>query len=121
MGNSTNLSGQTLIGTATYPVRSGFGYRSSGSEETHLDGSVDEIRISDTYRPAGWISTGYNNQDNPSAFHSTASENSSVPVLDLSGQNLTVTGTFENNGTLKLEGGETVNLTMDTNSGIVEY
>jgi fibronectin-binding autotransporter adhesin len=43
-------------------------------------------------------------------------------TFDISGYNLTVTGAFSNAGTLRLQGGETtVTLTMDTDSGTVEY
>jgi len=43
-------------------------------------------------------------------------------TLDIDGQNLTVTSTFSNSGTLRLTGGETtVSLTNDTDSGTVEY
>jgi hypothetical protein len=43
-------------------------------------------------------------------------------TFDIDGQNLTVTGTFSNSGTLRLTGGETtVTLTNDTDSGTVEY
>ncbi len=37
------------------------------------------------------------------------------------GKNLTVSGTFSNNATLRAQGAETLSLNMDTNSGIVEY
>ncbi len=43
-------------------------------------------------------------------------------TFDISGNNLTVTGNFYNNGKLRMQGAETtVSLTMDTDSGIVEY
>ena len=57
-------------GLSTYPVRSGFGYRSSGTEETHLDGAVDELRISNIARSVNWILTEYNNQNSPGTFYS---------------------------------------------------
>ncbi len=38
---------------------------SSGSTD-NFDGFLDEVRISDTGRDADWISTAYENQDNPS-------------------------------------------------------
>ncbi len=33
-----------------------------------FDGTIDEVRISNTARSSGWILTSYNNQNNPSAF-----------------------------------------------------
>lgn len=46
----------------------------------------------------------------------------SAGTFDIDGQNLTVSGTVSNSGTLRLTGGETtVSLTNDTDSGTVEY
>ena len=35
-------------------------------------GTMDEVRVSASARSAGWIKTGYNNQDSPSTFYSVA-------------------------------------------------
>lgn len=43
-----------------------------------LNGFVDEVRISNVARSADWVSTEYNNQDNPDTFYSELEEN---PVL----------------------------------------
>ncbi|MEP0005380.1 MAG: DUF2341 domain-containing protein [Balneola sp.] len=43
-----------------------------------LNGFVDEVRISNIARSADWISTEFNNQDNPGTFYSEVEEN---PVL----------------------------------------
>ncbi len=40
----------------------------------YFPGSVDEVRVSNTARSAGWITTEYNSQSSPSTFFSTASE-----------------------------------------------
>ncbi|MFA5842324.1 MAG: Calx-beta domain-containing protein [Candidatus Gracilibacteria bacterium] len=42
-------------------------------------------------------------------------------VLVTDGRNLTVTGSFSNNGTLKVRGNETISLTNDTDSGTVQF
>lgn len=42
-------------------------------------------------------------------------------TVDIASNNLTVSGTFSNDGTLKLNGSETISVTMDTDSGTVEY
>ena len=42
-------------------------------------------------------------------------------TLYTNGHDLTVSSTFSNNGTLKLDGNETLSITKDTNSGTVEY
>ncbi|MFX0121958.1 MAG: DUF2341 domain-containing protein, partial [Candidatus Hodarchaeota archaeon] len=38
-----------------------------------LDGKLDEMRVSDTTRSADWISTEYNNQNDPDTFYSVKS------------------------------------------------
>ncbi len=40
----------------------------------YFDGSMDEIRISQTVRSAEWISAAYNNQNDPSSFYTVGSE-----------------------------------------------
>lgn len=50
-------------------------------ETTGIIGNIDEVRISNTVRAAGWITTEYNNQSSPSAFHAIgAEENIGGPV-----------------------------------------
>ncbi len=44
------------------------------SNKRRLDGVLDEVRISDIVRTPDWISTEYNNQNNPSSFLSFGSE-----------------------------------------------
>lgn len=36
----------------------------------YFNGTIDELRISNTARSAGWITTEFNNQNNPAAFYS---------------------------------------------------
>ncbi|WP_455462963.1 DUF2341 domain-containing protein, partial [Candidatus Hodarchaeum mangrovi] len=43
-----------------------------------LDGMMDEIRLSKSARSADWITTEYNNQNNPSSFLSLSSEEESL-------------------------------------------
>ncbi|MFW9833695.1 MAG: DUF2341 domain-containing protein [Candidatus Thorarchaeota archaeon] len=40
------------------------------------DGQIDEVRISDVVRSAGWIQTEFNNQYDPAAFYSAGAEES---------------------------------------------
>ncbi|MFX1438919.1 MAG: LamG-like jellyroll fold domain-containing protein [Promethearchaeota archaeon] len=40
------------------------------------EGQIDEVRISDVTRSAGWIQTQFQNQDNPSSFFSVSAEQS---------------------------------------------
>lgn len=64
----------TLNAHVGAPVRSGFGYRQTVSEQTHWDGDVDEIRISNVARSAGWLATEFNNQSNPTGFYAVSEE-----------------------------------------------
>ncbi len=43
----------------------------------YLDGRVDEERVSNTARSAGWIATEYNNQSSPSSFFSVGGQQTS--------------------------------------------
>jgi hypothetical protein len=77
VATSTTCSGQALNVISGEPLRSGFGYRSTAVEETHLDGQVDELRFSDTPRSADWINESYQliqNQNNL-VLYGEASEN----------------------------------------------
>jgi len=40
----------------------------------YADFALDELRISNTARPVGWIATGYNNQSSPSGFYRIGAE-----------------------------------------------
>ncbi|MBE3136010.1 MAG: DUF2341 domain-containing protein, partial [Thermoplasmata archaeon] len=48
------------------------GDRSAGGRQFH--GVVDEVRLSDIARSNGWITTEYNNQNNPSSFYGIGNE-----------------------------------------------
>ncbi|MFW6046415.1 MAG: DUF2341 domain-containing protein, partial [Candidatus Woesearchaeota archaeon] len=63
VGSDTACSGQTLNTFPSEPVRSGFGYRETDTEETHLDGEVSSLKFSSVPRSAQWIETEYNNQE----------------------------------------------------------
>ncbi|MCK4782035.1 DUF2341 domain-containing protein [Candidatus Parcubacteria bacterium] len=45
-----------------------------------FDGTIDEVRVSDTARSGDWIKTSYDNQNSPSTFYSVGSEETSVPA-----------------------------------------
>ena len=40
----------------------------------HLDGSIDDIRISNTHRSEEWISTSFSNQNSPTEFINVGEE-----------------------------------------------
>jgi hypothetical protein len=57
----------------TWPVQGLYiGDRSVGSRQFH--GIIDEVRLSNIARSSAWISTEYNNQNNPSGFYSVGNE-----------------------------------------------
>jgi len=45
-------------------------------EDLGFNGIIDEVRVSNTARTADWIKTCYNNQGDPSTFHSVGDEES---------------------------------------------
>lgn len=56
--------------------------QNNGGNTKHFDGTIDEVRLSDTARSADWILTGYNNQSNPSGFITLGSEETGgVPAV----------------------------------------
>ena len=85
VGTANSCSGQTLNGTAGSPVRSGFAYRSSGVEQTHWDGQVDELRVSNIARSPQWIQIEYANQRDVNSFLSFDVEES-VAVTNYQGE-----------------------------------
>ncbi|MHA2279002.1 MAG: DUF2341 domain-containing protein, partial [Candidatus Kariarchaeaceae archaeon] len=51
-----------------------FAYDASYALTDFFDGIIDEVRIINTPRSAGWIATEYENQKNPSLFYSISNE-----------------------------------------------
>ncbi len=56
--------------TSSLPFRIG----RDGNGTDRFSGSVDDVKISNTARSGGWISTEYNNQSSPSTFYTLAAE-----------------------------------------------
>jgi RHS repeat-associated protein len=48
------------------------------NDHNDLSGRLDEVRIANVSRSAGWIATEYNNQSAPSTFSSLSAENASI-------------------------------------------
>jgi len=67
-------SGSELGDAKSTDWESGIGAYFSSSISHHFDGIIDEVRISDVTRSAEWISTSYNNQNDPSSFLSFGPE-----------------------------------------------
>lgn len=52
-----------------------FGARyNGGSVDSHIDGQMDEIRMSSTYLTPSWAYTNYNTQNSPSTFYTMGNE-----------------------------------------------
>ncbi|MCK5062327.1 MAG: DUF2341 domain-containing protein, partial [Candidatus Aenigmarchaeota archaeon] len=63
----------------------------SGSSNELAKGFIDEVRISNTARSAGWIATEYNNQFNPDSFYSVSSEQAATTTDSDGNYNYTFT------------------------------
>jgi RHS repeat-associated protein len=59
------------------PDRLLVGATSLAAGPSFMQGSLDEVRISNAVRSADWISTGFANQDSPATFYSILPENAS--------------------------------------------
>jgi hypothetical protein len=57
-------------GSATFTTSTSFRIGSRNNNDLYFNGSIDEVRISNTARSANWIKTEYNNQSSPSTFYS---------------------------------------------------
>lgn len=64
--NSTSDTGNISTNNDTFRI----GLHSVG----YFDGDIDEIRVANVTRNAGWILTEYNNQSSPSTFYTVGSE-----------------------------------------------
>lgn len=62
-------------GTSTFVI----GNSSDAFDSLGFDGVIDEVRISNSVRSLNWIATEYNNQNSPSTFWTTGTEEN-VPI-----------------------------------------
>lgn len=69
--SGTGFSGN--IGSSEADITMGRYNTSEAYPNDRLNGKLDELRISDTYRSPEWISTSYNNQNSPNTFYGTSS------------------------------------------------
>jgi len=68
--SNTNITSSVYNNSGT-PLRIGMCTYTAGRE---FNGMMDEIRISNASRSAGWTKTCYNNQQNPSGFYTVGTE-----------------------------------------------
>ena len=81
--NNGTLTGSVPANTntSTEPVQVG-AYDSSGTDGSFpITGSIDEIRISASYRGADYVKTSYNNQHAPGTFYALDNEESGPPTI----------------------------------------
>ncbi len=100
-------STSTAVTTSNSIFSSNSALAIGGVNNDWLNGNMDEVRISNTARSAGWITTEYNNQSNPASFFSSigSEEKNKEPILYLGfneGQGTTAydSSPVKNNGTL---------------------
>ncbi len=79
-----------------------------------LDGLLDEIRICNIQRSAGWIATEYGNQNDPGSFYSLGSEQ----IIDISAP--TYSNLVESSDPLELGETEIIQINASDPSGILE-
>lgn len=102
--NGTGTTGNTFSGS-TFNSDENL-YLGNYGSSSPVDGVLDEIRISNSARSAGWITTTYNSINSPSTFLSSAAEEKSKgPVLNWSFANGSGTIAYDtsplkNNGTI---------------------
>ena len=66
--NGILADSDSLVGSLS--TSSGQSYIGGRPTEKWWSGEIDEVRISSTVRSAGWVSTEFNNQDDPVSFYS---------------------------------------------------
>ena len=69
-------------GSITTTGNVGIGADTDGT--TGWDGGIDEVRLSNIVRSAGWIQTEYNNESAPGSFYSVGNEETSIYAPTLS-------------------------------------
>ncbi len=85
-GSTTTSVGPIVTNTRDLDIGR---YYWNGSTQYYQDGKIDEVRVSDVVRSAGWIATEYNNQNNPSSFYTIGAEQggSFTPTVPVCGFN----------------------------------
>ncbi len=79
-----------------------------GGTASWYNGSLDEVRVSNSVRTAAWITTEYNNMNNPGTFYTLGAEENVVlaPTVTTDNATLVEETTATLNGTLTNDGGE---------------
>jgi hypothetical protein len=72
-----------------------------------MNGSIDEVRLSNIARPAGWIATEYKNQNSPATFYAVGSETAPGVTTTMSAVPAAIPNGHAGNITLTLTGAGT--------------
>ncbi|MFD1001513.1 DUF2341 domain-containing protein [Ohtaekwangia kribbensis] len=80
LGNSTGI---TLSPSSIESSTANYFGRSQYGADHYIDAKFDEFRISTSARSAGWITTSYNNQNNPSTFYTISSESAASALCSI--------------------------------------
>jgi uncharacterized repeat protein (TIGR01451 family) len=75
--DGTQIASSTYTGSISYSglgTNTYIGKHGNGGTNMDFDGTIDEVRVSNTARSAGWILTEYRNQNSPSTFYSVGSQ-----------------------------------------------
>ncbi|MCK5161594.1 MAG: DUF2341 domain-containing protein, partial [Candidatus Aureabacteria bacterium] len=123
-GNSTNFyvdgspAGSQVAYQCTDDITTIGNYAGGGQQF----GSIDEVRISNTPRTTGWISTTYNNQFSPSTFCNAGSQTSISEsyTINIDGT-LTLTDGSMTGGTVNTQGNITQAGTFDGGSSRLNF
>ncbi|MFA4981855.1 MAG: DUF2341 domain-containing protein, partial [Candidatus Omnitrophota bacterium] len=110
LSDSPTFAGDAIITSGT---RTRLGWAQDAPYTGKLDGTLDEVRVSDTTRSTDWIATEYNNQSAPATYQNALAEmttsSTALPIagtftnsggeFNANGRNMTVTGNFANSAT----------------------
>ena len=72
--NGTEVVSDTYGGSQSYSGGTQMTIGKRAPQQDYFDGIIDEVRVSDTARSSGWISTQYNNQNSPGTFYTMGTE-----------------------------------------------
>lgn len=86
-GDGSTTVTQAVVTTALSSTNLTTGY-DIGDASGQFGGIIDEIRVSNTARSAGWIQTEYNNMSSPSTFYTLGSETASAHTNLIQGVSL---------------------------------
>ncbi len=137
-GGTLDLNGFNLTtgggGSRKFVIKTGAKLKTKGDETISANAGYPQLDSASTfiyYGPNSYNIKDYAYQnlefDGPGTYTLTGAEdiggdlNIKQGLFFLDGNDLTVTGTVNNEATLRLKGDETVSFTNDTNSGTIEY